>query len=216
MTILIDVFEPTDLEELIKKEHIKTERKALQAGDYCFGTVGIERKTIDDFKQTLFKHRLWNQMSKLKEVYENPILCITGRYPFPSSVKLLAIVKALMAAKFTVIKSFGIPILEFENDYHFVIGLVQAYFKSSNKRPTFRPIDSKHRSASIEEIRYDIITRLPGVGQKLGTKILDECGNIEILCTKTEVELKAYKGISSNRAKKIKEILSGEGGIKNS
>src|SRR3990170_4984636 len=78
--VIIDTREATAVPDIVDKLNNLTdiEVKYMDAGDYFFPAtnVGIERKTVNDFYQSLVDKRLWEQLSKISEAYDKPVLLI--------------------------------------------------------------------------------------------------------------------------------------------
>ena len=80
LRIIVDEREKkSGIPNLLTAIGIKTEIKTLQIGDYIVGpeTV-VERKSIQDLISSVFDGRLFDQCSRLKEHFQNPILLVEG------------------------------------------------------------------------------------------------------------------------------------------
>jgi len=51
----------------------------MTCGDYVYKNIGFERKTIDDFCESIIDGRLDNQIEVMKEVYNWVFVLISGR-----------------------------------------------------------------------------------------------------------------------------------------
>ncbi len=80
LRIIIDEREKkSGIPKLLSAIGIKTEIKTLLVGDYIVGPETIiERKSIQDLLSSVFDGRLFDQCSRLKENFQNPILLIEG------------------------------------------------------------------------------------------------------------------------------------------
>ncbi|MEM3875675.1 MAG: ERCC4 domain-containing protein, partial [Candidatus Micrarchaeaceae archaeon] len=80
MKIIIDQRERnSDIINCLEKTGIDIERKTLPVGDYVVSNrICIERKTISDFESSLINGRLFDQIERLKQAYEFPIVLIEG------------------------------------------------------------------------------------------------------------------------------------------
>jgi Fanconi anemia group M protein len=97
------------LKNLIE-EKAEVQLKELKAGDYIISDkIGIERKTVKDFVDSLVDQRLMEQMVKLRESFEKPILIIEGTeniYEVRNVHK-----NAIQGALSSIAVDFNIPIL---------------------------------------------------------------------------------------------------------
>jgi len=74
------------VKSLINEENIELKESSLLSADYIIQSkvddkiveVGIERKTIPDFLNSIIDKRLVNQLISLKENFNYPILIIEG------------------------------------------------------------------------------------------------------------------------------------------
>ena len=61
---------------------------ALPAGDYIInGTIGIERKSAEDFVQSIIANRLFDQIARLKRSAPRPLLIVEGN-PYMTAHKI--------------------------------------------------------------------------------------------------------------------------------
>ncbi len=149
----------------------------------------------------------------MKDVYEIPILAIVkdegiAYQYYPTTQAALKALVTLISTKITIAMAFKIPVLDFENDRQLALALKAGFFKSNKSRPSYKP--TRPKKQKVPDIRIDMLKSLPGVGDLTAKKILNDCINIEEFCKLSEKELQLYRGISSIRAKKIKQVLSGE------
>ena len=61
LPLVIDVNEPGDIPERLRALGVDFEIKRIAPGDYVLGPVGIERKTLADFFNSLVRKRLFEQ-----------------------------------------------------------------------------------------------------------------------------------------------------------
>ncbi|MDD5331226.1 MAG: helicase-related protein [Candidatus Nanoarchaeia archaeon] len=91
-------------------ENAEVQLKQLKAADYIISEkIGIERKTVKDFVDSLVDQRLMEQMIKLRENFEKPILIIEGTeniYEIRNVHK-----NAIQGALSSIAVDFNIPIL---------------------------------------------------------------------------------------------------------
>jgi ERCC4-type nuclease len=79
MKILVDDREPKGMLMLMDTVGLDWERKRMTTGDYVFGDVCIERKTIDDLCGSIVDGRLEKQIEKMKKDFEFVYVLISGR-----------------------------------------------------------------------------------------------------------------------------------------
>ena len=80
LRIIVDERErKSGIPELLKSVGLNLEMKTLPIGDYIVApeTV-VERKSIRDLMASVFDGRLFDQCTRLKEHFENPIVLTVG------------------------------------------------------------------------------------------------------------------------------------------
>ena len=67
--LVVDVNEPEDLAERLRELKVPIEVRRIAPGDYILGPIGVERKTITDFFNSMVRKRLFEQVQRLREAY---------------------------------------------------------------------------------------------------------------------------------------------------
>ena len=183
---------------------IKTEIKTLQIGDYIVGpeTV-VERKSIQDLISSVFDGRLFDQCSRLKEHFQNPILLVEGNVDEIESITENPLV--FYGALSTIAIDFKIPIIPTPNASHTAKLLVSLCSKKESiKGPFLKKIK---KSNNIQKQQLSVLCSLPGIGEKIAIRILEKYGSPFIALSATSKELGKIPGLGETRAKKIKGML---------
>lgn len=184
----------------------------LEVGDYVLSDrVGIERKTSDDFFNSLFgadRNKLFGQLHALAMSYERPLLLFEGyeqelfatRNVNPKAVQGILNSIALMR----------IPILYTLNPKGTaeIIAQIAAREQTEDKR-SFSPHGKRSRLSAKEKKEY-VISSFPdcGVGAKTATELLTHFGTIEKVVTASAEELQNVSGIGAGTATKIRKLLT--------
>lgn len=224
MGILVDSNEPFSIKRKLKKAGIPFQVKRLKVGDYAWNTVGIERKEAHDFYNSIYgrgnkKGRLFEQLYQLKQ-YKIPILVVQGNlYP---EKRYLHIGKGRritvpltkeekdrrLKTKNSILArlpfSYSIYFFNVQDEDEFIEFLGYLYL-STIDRETYKPVSRKGQS--IEEIKENMLTALPGIGRKRAKAILKEMTIQELANSPLEDILK-IKGLGKKRAAKILEALT--------
>ncbi len=202
--IVVDVREKGIAKYFLEKG-VDVEIKSLEIGDYVVSDrVVIERKTGDDFIESIIDKRLFNQLKSLKNHYEKPILIIEGDY------KKRLHENAIIGAILTVILDFGIPII-FTKDINETINYILKIAEKEQikeKRPII--IRTGKKPLSLKERQEFIVQSLPDVGGALAKNLLKHFKTVERVFTAKEEELMEVEGVGKERAKKIREVLTAE------
>ena len=213
--LYVDVHEPEEIAEMLRKEKgIYVEVRALKSGDYAFSNVGIERKTLNDFYNSIVhgdKH-IWKQIFNLKHVFERPMLIIE-RWDdaFLSSSQMERTVRGAMASIFLM----GISILVIPGKGHnarpFVDQLAYLFFSSDKKALSMRPVPVKGKERVKKEVISDMLCMLPGVGRKQSDLLRDHVNSIEDICKMPDEELrKICPRLGPQKLAMLRWILNGK------
>ena len=176
--------------------------QALEIGDFiCSERVGIERKSYDDFVNSVISGRMFEQAKNLKN-FEKPLIIIEGY----STRKIND--NALKAAIATLLIDFSMPVLRTSNpkDTARIIYWIAKKEQIETKKEIGIKVGKKPKE--IKELQEFIICSLPGISRVLGRRLLEKFGTLEKVFTASERELARVKGISKNLAKKIRKILT--------
>ena len=215
-TIVVDQREPKEIvRELIKKQ-INIELKQLVAADYILQskdynnnihTIGIEKKTLNDFLNSIIDKRLITQLIALKENFSIPILIIEGseniykiRNFNPNSIR------GMLAS---VAIDFQIPILHTQN-YRDTASLIAIMAKRLEKPRKNISLLQKKKPLTIKEQQEYIIESLPGIGPSLSKELLKYFKTIKRIINAKESSLKKVKLIGNKKASLIKKVIEEE------
>ena len=182
------------------------EIKKLELGDIVFDGCLIERKTINDFVQSIRKEDFWNKLYQAKEVYSNGVFVWidTNEYEKLKELKYSRNPKLLMnsiiGAK-AALDANGITWREFDkaeaSEYFYI------YFKRliETRNYTPKPIVKK-KNKSWTELRVQTLMSVPGIGYNTAVKLLSSHKTIENI-------IKSSKNSNSKVMKNIEKIFIG-------
>ncbi|MEM1545078.1 MAG: ERCC4 domain-containing protein [Candidatus Methanomethylicia archaeon] len=178
--------------------------RELTVGDYVVSSsTAIERKTDRDFIKSIFDGRLFDQVRRLCESYENPILIIEGEI-FKRLDEINP--KIFWGALASIITGYNLKIIYTLNEDQTaeIINLIAIHEQFKREKPI--TIHKKPSLSSINEWQQYIIQSLPGIGSKLGVRLLQHFKTLRKVFTASQSELAVI--IGRNKAVKIFEILN--------
>lgn len=194
LTILyVDVHEPEEIVEMLKAKGIYVIVKALPVADYAFSSIGIERKTLHDFYNSIVhgdKH-IWKQIFNLRHSFDRPMLVIE-RWDdaFLSSPMMEHTIRGAIASIFLM----GVSILVIpgkgQNAKPFVDQIAYLFFSSDKKALSMRPVPEKGKERTRKEVVSDILCMIPGIGRKQADLIRDRVKCIEDVCKMSDEDLR--------------------------
>ena len=205
LRIVVDERErKSGIPELLKSVGMNLEMKTLPIGDYIVGPETIiERKSIRDLMASVFDGRLFDQCSRLKEHFENPVVLMEGNVDEIEEITENPLI--FYGAISTVVLDFKIPVIPTPSAAHTAKLLVSMCSrKESHKGPYLKKIK---KSNDLEKQQLSSLCSLPGIGEKFAVRMLEKFGTPLKVFTATNSELAKVEGLGEARAKKIKKVL---------
>ncbi|WP_258083978.1 DEAD/DEAH box helicase [Thermococcus thermotolerans] len=192
---------PKHLKELGAEIEVRT----LDVADYVVSEeVGIERKSANDFIQSIIDGRLFDQVERLKRAYEKPVIIIEGELYGIRNVHPNAIRGAIAA----VTLDWGVPILfssGTEETAQFIYLMAKREQEERKKEVRLR---SEKKALTLAERQRLIVEGLPYVSSTLAKRLLRHFGNVERVFTATEEELQEVEGIGKKKAREIRKVIT--------
>tara|TARA_B100000470_G_scaffold116988_1_gene90292 strand:+ start:143 stop:829 length:687 start_codon:yes stop_codon:yes gene_type:complete len=205
LRIIVDERErKSGIPDLLKSVGLNVEMKTLPIGDYIVAPETIvERKSIRDLMASVFDGRLFDQCTRLKEHFENPIVLIEGNVDEIEEITENPLI--FYGAISTVVLDFKIPIIPTPSASHTAKLLVSMCSrKDAPKGPYLKKIK---KSPDLEKQQLSSLCSLPGIGEKFAVRMLEKFGTPLKVFTATTAELSKVEGLGEVRAKKIKKVL---------
>jgi len=217
-TFAVDTREKKKTKDFVLKKLEKfqnTELMALKAGDFaCIQNgkflVGIERKTLEDFVNSVSTKRIFSQAEKLHQNYPVVIIVLEGKMSdLRAKLKHLKLNFNEAAFRGTIaslIVRDNFQIFETENLAETVNMAYMICTKfAEGKYKTIRRWQPKSKSTP-----KDLLEMIPGVTNKLAMHLLKKYKAIAKIGMLTQKELCSNKGIGPSLAKRIKKYLAGK------
>ena len=191
---------------LLGQSGVKISFENLTVGDYILSRKhALERKTAQDFVSSLISGRLFDQVIRMREVYERPILVVEGE--FNDQLEEFHNPKALWGALASISLTYDAKVF-FTKDANQTAMLIASLAKHSMIRRSGGPvIQARPRFASEEEMQLAIVASLPGVGPKTADKLLRKFGTIRRVFSADSRTLALVPRLGEAKAAKISELL---------
>jgi len=217
MQIIIDQGERSSgiVKELIKKG-IDPEIKQLISADFIIPTkdingnihnVGIERKTTNDFLNSIIDKRIIQQLIALKENFSIPLLIIEGeeniykiRNFHPNAIR------GMLAS---IAIDMQIPIL-YTRNYRDTASLLAIIAKRLEKPRSSISLLKKRKPLTLKEQQEYLIETLPGIGPSLAKSMLTKFKSVKKVINAKEHHLIKVEKIGPIKAKKIRQVIEEE------
>ncbi|PNX46441.1 MAG: hypothetical protein BV459_06380 [Thermoplasmata archaeon M11B2D] len=184
------------------------EPQQLDVGDYIVSPrIGVERKTVDDFLNSLIEGKLFVQMKNLRATYARPLLLIEGDGLL---TKRNISHNAIFGSFAAIMVDFGIPIITTHTPQEtadFLAVMAQREQKEGDRTVSVR---GEKTARTISEQQQFLVEGLPNVSAVLAQRLLQHFGSIRSLANASEEELCQINGIGKNIAAEILKILNAE------
>ncbi|MBO8174455.1 MAG: DEAD/DEAH box helicase [Thermococcus sp.] len=181
------------------------EVKTLDVGDYIVsGDVAVERKSANDFIQSIIDGRLFDQVKRLTEAYARPVIIIEGQLYGIRNVHPNAIRGALAA----VTIDWGVPILfsaDAKETAQFIYLIAKREQEERKKEVAVR---SEKKALTLADRQRLIVEGLPYVSATLAKRLLRHFGSVERVFTAKESELMEVEGIGEKIAREIRRVIT--------
>lgn len=207
--IIVDYREKNSgiIQELAKRD-VDAELKQLNVADFVISEkIGIEKKTDNDFLNSIIDKRIIKQLTALKENFELPLLIIEGenniyslRDFHPNSIR------GMLSS---IVLEYQIPIL-YTKTIADTAALLAVIAKKQEKIRTEFGILGKRKPLTIEQQKQLIIECFPGVGPRLAKNLLKEFKSVKNIVNASEKELTNVEKIGKKKAENIKKVVEHE------
>jgi Fanconi anemia group M protein len=179
------------------------EIKQLAVGDYVLSErICIERKTMNDFIDSIIKKRIFDQIVRLKEAYEKPVIVIENE-EFERKFNM----KALYGAIACILVDYNIPVIKTDSreETSFIIYSIACREQLKNKREV--ALRGKKPKMELKEWQQFIVEGLPDVSAVLAKRLLSRFKSVRNVMNAGIEDLKQVEGIGEKKAKKIADVL---------
>ncbi|MBU2638990.1 MAG: DEAD/DEAH box helicase [Nanoarchaeota archaeon] len=191
--------------ELVSKG-VSVKMQKLMVGDFIVSDrVGVERKTIADFVDSLIDQRILQQAKELKQNFEKPLMIIEGTDDLYSVRKVHPnAIRGMIAA---IAVSFGIPIVHTKNPQdtaELLIAIAKREQKSESSDFTLR---TEKKPLTLKEQQEYIVQSFPNVGTQLSRDLLLKFGSVKKIVNASHDELREVEKIGLKKAEEIRKVV---------
>ena len=170
----------------------------LNVADYIISNkVGIERKSAQDFNDSIIDGRLFKELIELKNNFEKPILLIEG---FPTGgIHPEAIAGAL--SSFMI--DFGVNIIQTQNSEESATILKRIAIREQKTKKRKPLIRKAMKLSNPNESAIQVISSYPGINRTLASRLLETFGTISNVINASVDELKEVEGLGPKKSEKM-------------
>jgi ERCC4-type nuclease len=220
--LIIDSNERGSLCDSIERRAIRlgmsVSRESLVVGDYLLGGALVEAKSINDFFQSVHSGHMWRQLDNMDANYERFFVVLHGtieKYVAMAKnngkkVSYSQIQNKLTGMIARMMADFDVQVFYTPN----VSEAAQFITKLHDKmhKPASRHGAQSVRRVSSNDVRYDLLLTIPGIGAEVADRLLETCGSIEEMCYSDA--LKKIKGLGPTLRQRIVTVLTSEEPVK--
>ena len=207
--IVVDSKEASKAKEIVESLRAlgaRLEVKGLTVGDYLASEeLGIERKTANDFVNTLTKRDLFMQLFLLKAAYPKALLIIEG--DLRSVLRFRRIHPNSVYGALASLARGGIAVVPTTDKLSTarLIYLIARQEQSEGRRPGAKVVK---KFESVEERQLALLCSLPGIGRERAEAILKVYKTPLNALNSFRNWAKRVKGIGTETVKKVEEVLT--------
>ncbi len=196
----------------IEKQGIETETRQLISADFVIQTkvnehiqtIGVERKTQNDFINSIMDKRIINQLKLLRESFKIPLLVIEGSENIYSLRDFHP--NAIRGMLASIALDYQIPILYTKNPMD-TASLLAVIAKRLEKNKKHISLLDRRKPLTLKEQQEFQIESLPGIGPALAKNLLKHFGSIHAIINAPEEELMQVEMLGPIKSKKIRELI---------
>jgi len=197
----------TVMRYLVNKD-VLVEQQQLGVGDYVVSSrIGVERKNVDDYLQSLLDGKLFVQMRHLRDAYPRPILIVEGDGLL---TKRNISQNAIFGSIASIITDYGIPLITTKSAHETADFLRILARREQEKGVRAVAIRGEKTAMSLTEQQRFLVEGLPHVSSVIAKRLLIHFGTIRSLASASIKDLCAVKGVGKGIAEEIIRVFREE------
>jgi Fanconi anemia group M protein len=193
--------------ELFAHDDVKLITKALDIGDYILSKdVCVERKTIEDFVNSMIDGRLFSQLNSLRQNYSKPLVILEGSMTELFTLRNIH-KNSILGALTSIALDYQVPILNSKDSKEtaeMLYVIAKREQKNNNKEVRIRV---GRKGLTLSEQQRFIVEGFPSVGPTLAKSMLEKFGSIKNIADATEKDLQEVENLGKKKARLIQKVL---------
>ncbi len=178
--------------------------QTIPIGDYVISDrICIERKTISDFESSIMSGRLFEQLGRMKETYQLPILLLEGDH---GGFRLGS--NVINGTIISIYIDYGIPIMFSHGPEHSAEILAAIARREQNGKKRDPSLKGGARAYSDSQFQEFVVGNLPSIGPKLAKSLLRHFGSIKKIANARVEQLMKVEKIGEKKAEQIHRIMN--------
>ncbi len=178
----------------------------LEVADYVVSSrIGVERKQVDDFLNSLLNGKLFRQVQQLRQTYARPMLIIEGKGLF---TKRNINPHAIFGSFISIIVDYGVSIITTESADDTADLLFVTAKREQRKMKKEVVLRGDKPPMSMDQHQQFIVEGLPMVSSVIAKRLLDYFGSIRAIVTASEQQLQEVPGVGKKIAAAIYDMVN--------
>ena len=209
IVVIVDTHEiGSDIDKLLSSYGSQVVIKSLEVGDYILSDrVAVERKTAEDFLNSIKDGRLFEQLKELNRNFDSPILILEGNGLFARSKMHPNAIRGVIAS---IVTDYKVPILPTTGPEETAAQMFWIAKREQEDEKKSVSIRGKKKAETLKEKQEYILAGLPNVSKVTAEKLLRHFGSLINVFNASENDLVEVDGVGKLTAKGIKSILESE------
>jgi Fanconi anemia group M protein len=188
------------------KEKVDVILAQLEVGDYILSDrVCAERKTVEDFLQSIIDGRLLGQAAELKRNFECPILILEGNVDIYAHRNIHP--NAIRGALAALAVGFNIPVLPSRGEEDTAEILYAIAKREQEEEHRGISLRGEKRPMNLNERQQYVLESLPSVSSVLAKRLLEKFDTVQKAMNATEKELMEVDGIGDKKSEDIIKVI---------
>jgi ERCC4-type nuclease len=204
--IIADIRESLYVVDALKELSCDVVEEMLAPADYVISeNFAVERKTFRDFLKSVYDKRIFDQVERMRETYDNSCLIVEG--DITRGLARIRNPRVFYGALAKIIVEWGVSVifaLDEEQTAQFLFSLARKMEERGRERIIAR---HKPKTYTMRQRQLLAAQGLPHVGPKMADKLLSKFGSVRRLFSASKMELLSVEGIGKKTASDIKKFL---------
>ena len=206
--VYYDVREPKTIINKLEEFGLNMKPSQLPVGDYLISEdCVIERKSINDFINSIIDLRLFDQVLRMKQDFNKVIYILEGDIEDNHHLRKISNA-SFYGAMMSLIIDYGASVITTKSDYDTAF-LIYSMVKHIHTDLKHLPrVKGRRKMNSDDEFQRGLVESLPGIGPMTAINLLKEFGSIKNIADARVDELSKVERIGKKKAQRIHDILN--------
>ncbi len=195
-----------ELIEALSDSGVVIDFAQLPVGDYIISDrICVERKTVGDFESSIMNNRLFEQLGRLHQSFDKPILLIEG-----DQAEHRLSDNAIIGAILRLYTEYSVQVLHSRDASHSAAILSKFAEREQQDEKREPRLVGLKKAYTTYQWQALILGSVPGIGPALAHRLLSHFKTVKNVAIADPKELMKVEKIGKKKAQRIYEILNAE------